>query len=217
MASRYGHACSLDYQGRSRCPRIRPAAKLGRSHTAQGSLLPREPVGAHPTRSRHPRPRENNLASRDRSGSRHPSIRSLPLKTPRSEETLATYADGSAAIAMRRTADGVSLFVGPPGLTSELLRLTARASGVPLFTECDCNVYANGPYLVLHASQDGPLEVDTGVAGSIRDLLDDKVIGQGPRIIAPDQEGRDSDTCRGRQRVSGRMSSVARPTCWPCG
>ena len=46
--------------------------------------------------------------------------------------------------------------------------------GVHLFTQQDCNVYANGPYLVLHASQDGPLEVDTGVPGPIRDLLDDQ-------------------------------------------
>jgi len=105
------------------------------------------------------------------------------------EETLATYTDGSAAIAMRRSADGVSLFVGPPGLTSELLRLTARASGVQLFTESDCNVYANGPYLVLHASQDGPLYVETGAAGPIRDLLDGNVIGQGPKISLPIKKG----------------------------
>ncbi|MHB8972365.1 MAG: hypothetical protein ACYC3X_14035 [Pirellulaceae bacterium] len=105
------------------------------------------------------------------------------------DETLATYADGSAAIAMRRTADGLSLFVGPPGITSELLRLAARAGGVQLVTQCDCNVYANGPYLVLHASQDGPLDIDTGVSGAIRDLLDDKVIGQGPKILLPIKKG----------------------------
>lgn len=43
------------------------------------------------------------------------------------EETLATYADGSAAVAMRRNGEGLSLFVGPPGLTAELLRLAARS------------------------------------------------------------------------------------------
>ncbi len=101
------------------------------------------------------------------------------------DETLATYSDGSAAIAMRRTADGVSLFVGPPGLTSDLLRIAARQGGVHLFTQCDCNVYANGPYLVLHAAQDGPLEIDTGREGSVRDLLDGKLVGQGPRITLP--------------------------------
>ncbi len=49
---------------------------------------------------------------------------------------------------------------------AELLRVAARAGGVHLFTESDCNVYANGPYLVLHASQDGPLKIDVGRAGA---------------------------------------------------
>jgi beta-galactosidase len=105
------------------------------------------------------------------------------------EETLATYSDGSAAVALRRTADGLSLFVGPPGLTSELLRLAARKSGVHLFTEHDCNVYANGPYLVLHASQDGPLEVDARAPGAIRDLLSGEAVGQGPKITLELKKG----------------------------
>ncbi len=105
------------------------------------------------------------------------------------EETLATFPDGSAAVAMRRTSEGVSLFVGAPGLTSELLRLAARTAGVHLVTQCDCNVYANGPYLVLHASQDGPLEIDTNSPGPIRDLLDGQPVGQGPRITLPIRKG----------------------------
>ena len=36
-------------------------------------------------------------------------------------ETLATYPDGSAAVALRDTADGPSLFVGPPGFDGRLL------------------------------------------------------------------------------------------------
>ena len=105
------------------------------------------------------------------------------------EETLATYTDGSAAIALRHAADGISLFVGPPGLTSELLRLAARKSGVHLVTQRDCNVYANGPYLVLHASQSGPLEIDTGAAGTIRDLMSGETIGPGPTINLALQKG----------------------------
>lgn len=42
------------------------------------------------------------------------------------EETLAVYPDGSSAMALRRQLDGWSLFVGVPGLTSELLRMAAR-------------------------------------------------------------------------------------------
>jgi hypothetical protein len=98
------------------------------------------------------------------------------------DEVLATYADGNAAVAMRKTTHGISLFVGPPGLSSSFLRLVAREAGVHLYTESDCNVYANGPYLVLHASQNGPIELNTGVDRPIADLLTGKTLGQGPRM-----------------------------------
>ena len=101
------------------------------------------------------------------------------------EEILANYPDGSTAAALRKTGDGWSLFVGPPELTSELLRLGARRAGCHLFTQCDCNIYANGPYLALHASQDGPLEIDTGRPAAIRDLLTGQVIGRGPKLVLP--------------------------------
>lgn len=105
------------------------------------------------------------------------------------EETLATYSDGSAAVALRRTAAGTNLFVGPPGLTSELLRLAARQAGVHLWTRSDCNVYANGPFLVLHASNDGPLELDTGRAEPICGLFTGRSFGQGPKITLPMLKG----------------------------
>ena len=78
---------------------------------------------------------------------------------------------------------------GRPGLSSELLRLAARHGKVHLFTQSDCNVYANGPYLVLHASQDGPLEIDTGKVGPIRDLLSGQPIGDGPKLLIPLKKG----------------------------
>jgi beta-galactosidase len=105
------------------------------------------------------------------------------------DETLATYADGSAAVALRERGDERSLFVGAPGLTSELLRLAARSGKVHLFTQADCNVYANGPYLVLHASQDGPLEVDTGRVGPVHDLLTGQPLGAGPKLVLPLKKG----------------------------
>jgi hypothetical protein len=104
-------------------------------------------------------------------------------------ETLATYPDGSAAVALRRTAAGPTMFVGPPGLTSQLLRIGCRQAGVHLFTAADCNVYANGPYLVLHASQDGPLEIDVGGAGAVKDLLSGQPVGRGPKFSLPLTKG----------------------------
>ncbi|MCX7046833.1 MAG: beta-galactosidase, partial [Candidatus Sumerlaeota bacterium] len=105
------------------------------------------------------------------------------------EETLAIYPDGSAAVALRRSEGGLSLFVGPPALSSELLRLAARQAGAHLFAESDCNIYANGPYLALHASQDGPLEVNFGMARVVNDLLTGERAGQGPRITLPLKKG----------------------------
>jgi hypothetical protein len=114
------------------------------------------------------------------------------------DEILATYPDGTAAVAFRRGCDGVQVFVGVPGLTSELLRLAAREAGVHLFTETDCNVYASGPYVVLHAANDGPvdLRLPPGAAGSpvrkdpiVTDLLTGKAIGQGRSFRLPLSRG----------------------------
>jgi hypothetical protein len=97
-------------------------------------------------------------------------------------QVLATYPDGSAAVALRRGAGGAALFVGAPGLTSELLRAAARAAGVHLYTETDCNVYANGPFVALHAAEDGEVVLDTGSEGEVTDVLTGTVVGQGPRL-----------------------------------
>jgi hypothetical protein len=98
------------------------------------------------------------------------------------EEILATYSDGSAAVVLRHGVHGGDLFCGPPGLTSELLRLAARTAGAHLITQRDCNVHANGPFLSLHAAQDGRLDIDTGRTGPVRDLLTGEKLGDGPVI-----------------------------------
>ncbi|MEI7732733.1 MAG: beta-galactosidase [Verrucomicrobiota bacterium] len=104
-------------------------------------------------------------------------------------EVLATYPDGSAAVAMRRTPGGISIFAGAPGLTSELLRLAARQAGVHLFTETDCNIYANGPFIALHAAEDGPVTIDTGHSGVILDVLTGAKAGNGPKLTLPLKRG----------------------------
>lgn len=98
------------------------------------------------------------------------------------DETMATYADDSAAIALRKTNDGWSLFIGTPGLSTQILRLAADRAGVHLYTRNDCNVYANGPFVMVHASQDGPLEINFGRSGTITDLMSGDEVGQGPTI-----------------------------------
>lgn len=100
----------------------------------------------------------------------------------RPNEVLATFADGTAAVALRRGGDGASLFVGAPGLTPEILRLAAREARVHLFTETNCNVYANGPFVAVHTSQAGPLELKFGKGGPILDVLTGRNVGQGPKL-----------------------------------
>jgi len=101
------------------------------------------------------------------------------------EEILARYEDGSVAVAVRQLPDGVSWFVGPPGLTSELLRAACRRAGVHLFTETDCNVYANGPYVTVHSSGDGPLTVNFSRSGVVYDVMTQQRIGPGPQVTLP--------------------------------
>jgi len=86
-------------------------------------------------------------------------------------------------------ARGRSLFLETTGVTSEALRAAARAAGVHLFTETDCNVYANGRRLALHAAQEGPLAVDVGASGPVRDVLTGETVGQGPNISLSVQRG----------------------------
>jgi hypothetical protein len=83
---------------------------------------------------------------------------------------------------MRKTGRGCSLFVGAPGLSSDLLRLAARRAGVHLYTQTDCNVYDNGPILALHAAQDGPVALDTGRRAPVYDALSGHALGNGPAL-----------------------------------
>ncbi len=105
------------------------------------------------------------------------------------QEILARYPDGSAAVARRRGPDGVLFFVGAPGLTSELVRLAARDAGVHLFTETDCNVYANGPFVAVHGSRTGALSLDFGMPGAVVDVLTGARVGRGPVLGVPLKRG----------------------------
>ena len=104
-------------------------------------------------------------------------------------EVLATWSDGSAAIALRQTPDGLSVFVGTPALSSELLRALADKAGVHLYTRTDCQVYANGPIVALHGAVDGPVEVDLGSAGQVVDALSGEPVGTGPKLTIELQRG----------------------------
>jgi len=105
------------------------------------------------------------------------------------EEALATYADGSVAVAMRRTPTGLTFYIGPPELTPELARLIARAAGAHLYADNQAAVSANGPYLCVHATRDGPVRVDTGRTGPVVDIVSGQKLGEGPAVVLNLQTG----------------------------
>ncbi|MBN8459904.1 MAG: beta-galactosidase [Verrucomicrobia bacterium] len=71
---------------------------------------------------------------------------------------------------------------GGPALTTQSLREAARQAGVHLYTATDCNVWANGPFISLHAASDGTVELDTGSPGPVTDILTSKAAGTGPKL-----------------------------------
>ncbi len=104
-------------------------------------------------------------------------------------DTLATYSDGSPAVAVRRSAKAIDVFVGVPQLTPELLRALAIMAGVHLFTEGKASVWAAEGYLSLQAHEAGPLVIRTGKRGAVVDALDGKVLGEGPEVTLRLKQG----------------------------
>ena len=84
-----------------------------------------------------------------------------------------------------RTEEGLSFLHREAALTTAYLREAARTAGVHLFTATDCNVYARGGFVALHAAAAGPVELDTGRAGDVEDLLSGERLGRGPRVQVP--------------------------------
>ena len=136
------------------------------------------------------------------------AIQPLFAVEARPEETWATYADGSAAVAVRQHAReggafgigssapaasvadaGWDVFVGTPRLTPELLRAVAKLSGVHLFTEANVPVWAAEGYLAIQAHAPGTITVDVGRAVPVFDALDNRPLGHGPRLSAPFKQG----------------------------
>jgi hypothetical protein len=78
-----------------------------------------------------------------------------------------------------------SMLVTAPGLTTELLRLAAKKANAHLFTDKECNVYASGPFMALHAPQDGEIKLNTGHSAPVIDMLTQQKIGDGPMLTLP--------------------------------
>ncbi len=97
-------------------------------------------------------------------------------------ETLATYQDGSPAVALRRSKSGLDVFLGVPALTPELVRAFAKMSGVHLFTEENAAVWAAEGFLSVQAHTSGPLVIQTGRSSAMVDALTGAKLGRGPSL-----------------------------------
>jgi beta-galactosidase len=117
------------------------------------------------------------------------AINPLFSVTAATDETLATYSDGSPAVAIRRSGKGMEVFIGVPQLTPELVRALARMAGAHLFTEGKASVWAAEGYVSLQAHEDGPLIIHTGGKGPVVDALDGKALGKGPNVTLMLQKG----------------------------
>jgi len=99
-----------------------------------------------------------------------------------SDEVLATYSDGSAAVAMRRSPAGLDVFVGVPQLTPQLIQAIAKISGVHLYTPPGTALWAAEGYLSLQAHTNGVIQVYTGSDQPVYDALDNTKVGAGPAV-----------------------------------
>lgn len=104
-------------------------------------------------------------------------------------ESLATYSNGSTAVAMRKMQTGNSIFAGAPALCLELLRIAAQLAKVHLYTPGGSVVFANRNYLSIHALQSGDIPINTGKSTAVHDLLSGEALGNGPELTLAFKNG----------------------------
>jgi hypothetical protein len=111
----------------------------------------------------------------------------LAVADAAASEVLASYPDGSPAIALRDDSDGTgaSVFIGVPTLSPALLRGLAKRAGITPYTDDECILYASGPLVVVHATCDGRVRLakppSTGDS-PLRDVVTGEVLGNGPAV-----------------------------------
>ncbi len=113
------------------------------------------------------------------------TIRPLFTVDANPAEPLATYQDGSPAVAVRRSPRGLDIFLGVPALTPELVRAFARITDVHLFTEANAAVWAAEGFPSTQAHSSSPLMIPTGNSRSVVDALTGEKLGRGPDLTLP--------------------------------
>lgn len=95
------------------------------------------------------------------------------------DEVWATFADGSPAIVLR----GKEVLVAAPDWCRELVRALERRAGVHNYLKSgEATVWAAEGWLLLHALQDGDLELDVGSSAKVTDGLTGRTLSAGPTV-----------------------------------
>ncbi len=126
------------------------------------------------------------------------------------QEVLATYSDGSPAVAMRKSDRGMDVFVGTPQLTPELIRALAREAGVHLYTEKDAGIWAAESVLSVHDVGEGSLALDIGSDSPVFDALSGVALGKGP-VLYPSLSMGETRVVRWERPVSVDSRANAGP------
>jgi hypothetical protein len=105
------------------------------------------------------------------------------------DEVWATYADGSPAVAVRKSAIGTDVFVGTPALTPELLHALAKIAGVHLYAKPGTVLWAAEGHLAVQAQEDGEVALDMGRPGAVVDALDGTAVSDGPTFSVKMRQG----------------------------
>ena len=106
----------------------------------------------------------------------------------KANETLATWPDGSAAVAVRRNAKGRgwSVFCGIPAMTPELIAYVGRLSGahahLPREMVGKAVVWPGNGFVTVQAIEDSSFTLDMNRTGRIVDAISGRSYGDGPLV-----------------------------------
>ena len=109
-------------------------------------------------------------------------LRPRPVIVGDAAEPLATYADGTVAVA-ETVHEGVrTVTCASAALPPTLLRNLARSAGAHVYCETADAFYTDGQYVALHAGVDGPKWVQLPEARTLTDLRTGEALGQTARL-----------------------------------
>ena len=118
-----------------------------------------------------------------------PATWSLPGGTPcppllyavvptASQRVLATWPDGSPAVVLSGKGPDASIFCAIPMVPRQLLRVALGISGQATLTDDDCVLFSQLPFIMVHATHDGPVRLRLPHAASVTEVMTGQRLGE---------------------------------------